>query len=255
MCCVKTNIGELVRDDKVRGSVHEWSFLKMVYMRKKKSLNRRKYAASKWAVGPTLQQRVRGPEVKTVDVSAAVVQVSTSTTAVLLNSLVVGAEVYQRLGRAISMKSIEIKNYIFPSGNTATNDALRFCVVYDRNPDGAYPTFSEVFTSINAAGSVTTDAFCFPNPTNVDRFKILKDWHIPIIPSAAVAPSALAQQDPNLPMWMHHYVNLGGLESRYGNGATHPTSGGLYLFIQGVVAPASAGCNCVYQARLRYTDQ
>jgi len=97
---------------------------------------------------------------------------------VLLNGLQAGAGFFNRVGRQIQMKSVEIM-YEFDNDGSTNQDASRARLIcfYDRQPNGAQPTPAQLLTGYDQAGTAITSGnpWSFPNPTNKDRFVILKD--------------------------------------------------------------------------------
>jgi len=225
----------------------------MVYMRKKR-FARRKFSKSR-DVSATSAQFGRKAEVKVLDVGTFAVPVTTTAGTISLNTIAAGVQLYERVGRQINMKSIEIKGYFYGTGQAGAPDAIRCAIVYDRTPDGVAPAFADVFASVDNTGAVTVDSFAFPNVGNEDRFKIISEWHLPVIPSVtATNQFALAVQDQNLPLFIHRKIPLRGLVARYAQAATVPQTGGLYLCIRGIVAAGSQPWNVTLTSRLTYTD-
>lgn len=193
----------------------------------------------------------RAPELKFVDYPSTLVAITSTMACVTLNSVGPGSEGYQRVGRGLCMKSIEIKIYFDLKNTTGSNDALRVALVYDRQPQNVVPTFGDVFTSTDNVGGTTTDSFTFPNPGNNERFKILMDIHNPLDFTTTIPTVA---SDPNKPSFIHRFIPLHGLETKYGIGSTIPATGGLFLVSRGIVAPGTESFNMIFTARLSYTD-
>lgn len=209
-----------------------------------------KKAASRY-VNAVSAQYGRAPELKFSDYPSTVTALTSTTACVTLNSVAPGSEGYQRVGRGICMKGIEIKIYFDLKNTSGSNDALRVALVYDRQPQNVVPTFADVFTSTDNVGGTTTDSFTFPNPGNNERFKILMDYHTPLDFTTTIATVA---SDPNKPCFIHRFIPLRGLETKYGIGSTIPSSGGLFLVARGILASGSESFNMIFTSRLSYTD-
>lgn len=86
-----------------------------------------------------------------------------------------GAAMNQRIGRKLTIKSVQFKGIIqlelssSPSGSvTAEANHLRMILLYDKQPNGAAPALADVLTG----GQTVNDLF---NIDNRDRFSIIKD--------------------------------------------------------------------------------
>lgn len=105
----------------------------------------------------------------------------------VLNTVQNGASFWQRVGRQICMKSLELFYEIRPTGTNPVNQfrtCSRLLVVYDRQPNGAPPVIAQILAAagqVMAASGATTpfgllvdDAWAEPNPVYKDRFVILR---------------------------------------------------------------------------------
>ena len=89
-----------------------------------------------------------------------------------LNCVEQGATAYNRIGTKILIKSIMFQACFSVAGSAAGNDLVRYMLVYDHQPNGAFPTFSTILsanigTAPNFYGSI--------NMSNRSRFIILRD--------------------------------------------------------------------------------
>lgn len=85
-----------------------------------------------------------------------------------LPSIVQGTGETQRIGRKVNITSIQLRIRL-TQATTAGRYAVRLVLVWDRQFNGSAPTWDEVF-----AGS--GGAMNFPNLSNTERFRVLKDW-------------------------------------------------------------------------------
>jgi len=72
--------------------------------------------------------------------------------------------------------------------------------------------------------------------------------------SSATLSVPLAAMDQNLPLFMHKYLSLRGLETRFAQGSTTPQSGGLFLVTKGSFAVGTQPYNLIFTSRVTYTD-
>lgn len=212
---------------------------------------------------PALLRR-KTSEIKTVDVaSVAIEPVSGAATTTLLNGCVEGVDAVNRVGRRINMKSISLRMgiTITEAPTTANPTYIRYALVYDRQPNGAAPAYSDIFQNITLAGATSSDAFSFPNPTNFDRFTILRDGFRvfrPFNDGLVNQPKqSLDNEQDAAEKW---FVNLKGLEATYIAGAGAGTiadfrTGSLWFITTSNQTAANQPCQIVMSARLRFFDK
>lgn len=173
----------------------------------------------------------------------------------ILNAVVNGAELYQRVGRKTYMKSLHIRGMIEPNG-IAVQQAGRIVVIYDSQPNAAAPLTAAVLQDSNAAAATTWASGI--NLTNRQRFKILRDYQVYLGSSTNVGGQAELIPDPiKNSLNVDLFIKLKGLETVYNavNGGTIAdiTSGAIFLFFVG--GPTADGAwQLNYTSRLRYYD-
>lgn len=237
-----------------------------------KTIGRKKKSAGKMARFRLAGVQPAGPELKCCDVNgggAAPVQNVLSTTSVLtlVNDMIVGAAFNQRLGRTVSLKTLHLKGTIFMQAYDASAALLqhycRVAVVYDRQPNGAFPTYANIWTSVDNGANASSTVFDFPNIRNSDRFLILADEHFQFSPETLLAGGGLygpsAGQNQNQSVIVDRYIKLNGLPTSYttdaGAGIGDMATGALYVVTIANQAAADALVNFNWCTRLRYTDQ
>lgn len=104
-----------------------------------------------------------------------------------LNTIINGASFWQRVGRQVCMKSLELFYEIRATRNNII-DTFRTCnrllVIYDRQPNGAPPTAAQVLAEVGQTttgggvntpvGLLTPNPWAEPNPVFKDRFVVLR---------------------------------------------------------------------------------
>lgn len=213
---------------------------------------------------PVPQLYRRGPrmEIKYVDNAATDdnFQLVGGSPFILLNGIVQGAGNNQRIGNKVSLKALRIKGQIINLA-TAVQTYARVLIVYDKQPNGALPTYASVMQTRDSAGAATNTAFSDPNFDNKERFTILRDTTI-VLPSVTNTAGVLtnvgfdqqAKNDINV-FNIDMYIKLKGLHTAY-TGATAGiadiSTGSLmigYIIHQGV-----ATWTCRNVERLTYYD-
>jgi len=97
----------------------------------------------------------------------------------VINAVNQGTTMYQRIGNKIQIKSIRFRGSFSASGSVTNINEIRVALVYDRNPNGAYPLISDIFNDTgNIDGAITnanTTLRSSINMNNKERFLILRD--------------------------------------------------------------------------------
>jgi len=89
-----------------------------------------------------------------------------------LNCVSQGATSYNRIGTKILMKSIDFRAVFYIVGATPVQTAIRYMIVYDHQPNGAFPAFSDIL-SANISTAPTFNSGV--NMANRSRFIVLRD--------------------------------------------------------------------------------
>lgn len=235
----------------------------MVTMKGKKSvsLRRRKRAKpfSVPGVGPQagVALRSRANEVKCVDTFGTTTVKDTPTVSSLI-SISAGGDIYQRVGRQITLKACHLRFWFNLTGAAVYNDYIKYAIVYDAAPNGIAPTYGDVYTGTSAAGVATSASYSYPNPAGWDRFTIIFEENIALVPAnnAVVPPSSASfNQDPNVKIQINKYVPLKNMVARYLDGtAGIPATGGLFLIVCGQLSGATINQNYVSNIRVTWVD-
>lgn len=199
-------------------------------------------------------------ELKAFDVAATTQTFNTVATGgniALVNFVINGAELYQRTGRKIYMKSLHIRGHIKPNAAIAANTGeLRMLIVYDSQPNAALPILSTLLQDSNAAAATTIDSEI--NLANRARYQILRDIQF-YYPAAAGADdiSGVLPDPIKNSLIVNEFIKLKGLEAVFNgvNGGTIAdiTSGALYVVCVGDNNSTNR-YDIVYTSRLRYYD-
>lgn len=226
------------------------------------------------APAPAAQYSARAAELKSVDTSAGLYAFNSAgaVAAAPLNVPVSGAAFYQRVGNKISMKSLQLRGEILPSGANAaavSEQTARIIVYYDRQANGAAPTVADVLTSTLSNGTTASTAIDFININNRDRFLILMDQQVLLsalgINGATAASSATVAIDINNnangtqgQFNINRFIKLKGLETVFkasaGNiGDISAGAIGVLTISTGDVNATSAW-QLIMSSRLRYYD-
>lgn len=207
----------------------------------------------------------RAPEKKVVDTLNNAVAINTTGVFTLLNAMVPGATEYQRVGRKISMSSVQLRGFIrFRQAGTApSNDFIRAILFYDRQPNGAAPVLADVLQDVDNTGGNSSTSLSSLNINNADRFKILRDMYWSV-PSASVATAQNgttggAQLLDYKPASFREFVSLKGMEVHFNAGTAGTiadiTTGSLYLLTVGLRGDVDSQWQCAFNSRVRYADQ
>lgn len=203
-------------------------------------------------------------EIKAVDLAPTTVAINNSTSTTLLNGMSIGANAYQRIGRKVVNKSLRFTGFVefTQNGAAPSNDYMRVVLIYDKQPDGAAPAWSTVFTSVTSAGGTDQTSLAHFNLDQKDRFIILRDLRY-----KAEAPSGVAATQPlqvdsaqtECKWIIDEFVKLNA-PTQYSatsntGGVADIQTGALFVLTAGLLSAANSQFSLEFTSRVRYTDQ
>jgi hypothetical protein len=173
----------------------------------------------------------------------------------LLNGAYIGSQIYQRSGRKIQMKSLEIQGYLAPAAAAVEPNYIRLAIVYDKEAYGRPPVYSEIFASQNSAGEYESNVYSFPHVRNSKRFGILYNKTILVGAFSSMPDQAFGTSTSALRVDVK--LDLNGLRTEYNvyssGGIVDIFSGSLYFFLIGCQRNAQ-GHSAILSSRLTFYD-
>lgn len=184
-----------------------------------------------------------------------------STGIIPLNLIQQGAGSFNRIGRKVALHSVRLSGRVnllvtVADGNIGPN-MCRMAIVWDKQPSGALPVYTDIFGRTDQEGVETTQILDPLRYDNTDRFRVLLDRRIELNPgfsSAGPAQSTVACCDVN------EYVRLNGRETVF-SGQSDPmeisdiSSGALYLILRSTSQATTSRVSVTqFMSRLRYKD-
>lgn len=150
-----------------------------------------------------------------------------------------GTDIGTRVGRQITMKSVQIRGEFLPNG-TNPGDLVFWAVVYDRQTNTAAPGWADVYTTSALQPQLR-------NLDNRKRFKVLGSGYIAL-------PKAGADLKFT-PFEFYRKLNH-PVEFNATNGGTvlDIVSGGLFFLIRGASASGDDDYSIQAASRVRYSD-
>lgn len=182
-----------------------------------------------------------GPEVKVVDDEANTTAVTSTPQFFLLNGLQLGDTVSAREGRMIKLNSLYFRAFLRRGTSpTVVQQAVRAIILYDKNPNAATPSVTDLLVSSNVTSHL--------NISNKARFIILYDDLNYIDQSV--------QQDHGS-YRVFRKLNVPTLYNSTNNGTiTDIVNGAVFLFLLGTNAETDEDVpRLVWSSRVRYTDK
>lgn len=160
------------------------------------------------------------------------------------------------------MKSLHLIGCInAPEASGATNQSSynRIMVVYDRQPNGAFPAIADLLLSYKYDGTTSSTALDHLNPNNFDRFKILADIRLMFQDNqyAALDNATASAIDYKGEFNINRFINLRGLSAKYKASAGSIgdiASGGIYVVTFSTDTDTTNNFTVDWTARLRYLD-
>lgn len=95
-----------------------------------------------------------------------------------LNCIQQGATVAQRIGNKVMIKSLHLKVSMISAA--AVQACVRFMIVYDRQPNGAFPAIADILTDQPAAVATPYGGL---NIANKSRFQVIRDSFLTFDPA------------------------------------------------------------------------
>jgi len=221
---------------------------------------------------PIGRSKPYGPELKCVDIKLEAMPINGSgSTAnfVLLNAIQEGSSFYNRIGRKINLKSLMVTIDVektFANTTSVPPQFARMVVLYDAQPNGVAPVYSDVMQDVTQSGTSSISVYSSLNLNNRDRFRILLDKKIKLPPlGASGAPfitgdNSVYEQNSGSQK-VSKYLKLKGIETMFKSNSSPASiadisTGALWCMVIGqdtAVAPAQ-GFVANLTTRLRYYD-
>lgn len=211
------------------------------------------------------RQSGRGPELKAVDWAASgTMDQASATTPILVTPIAQGTEMYQRTGRKVKLRSIQLKGEVSladpGSGATAPSEAypIRFAIVYDDQPNGTLPSVADMFQALDSSATTYNWPFAPINLNNRDRFKILKDWVFTLKPGSNAGTSASYADGFHgcKDLTFYKKIDFDMIFNGSGSGIGTIQTGAIYVVAYQQVGAQANGIVGTYRfiTRLRYVD-
>jgi len=177
-------------------------------------------------------------EFKSVDLHADNVSCSTTPGIILLNGMTVGSSIEQRVGREVTMRSIQF-SYVVRANSAGVDQQVRVALVYDRQTNGAAPAFNDVFDFTNATAARKLE--------NRKRFRILYDRTY-VVNAIGEAGSQVARRFYRR---LRHPVTFNSGNTGL---VSDIATGSFYLLFLSTQAAGTNAALLDYNTRVRYTD-
>lgn len=230
-----------------------------------KSKKSKKSSASSVVLGALKKFKSMNPgrphETKTVDITQNTDLYSTTAVFNLLNGMTAGANIQNRLGREVYLKSCVlhwvIKQTAF--GTAPAADILRWMLVYDRQTNSATPVIADILTDVDQAGTASTNVLSFPSRSSKRRFKILRDVIRKVDAPGGVTAVQASQVATDFQSFSgKEYIRLDGLSENFNTGVsgtvTDITDGALWLIVFGHNTAADSQYSLEWSARVNFHD-
>jgi len=170
----------------------------------------------------------------------------------LINGLIPGVERYQRVGRRVTAKAINVRCYVYTSAASPAviDDLFRIAVIFDEQPATVLPTASSLWSQVTSAGVVSTNMLSFNNRDNSMRFKTLRTHTVQINAEQQASETYQGRiyWEWDIPCNFTTQYNAGAT-----GGLTDITTGAIYLVAHGNNS-AVAQWSVDYSVRYKFYD-
>lgn len=168
---------------------------------------------------------------------------STTGTVALLSDINQGVGVSDRVGKKVSMLSLQCRGVAF-AGTAGTIADGSILIVYDKRPTGALPAITDILNTVSSSA--------FNNADNEGRFKILKRQDMVFIGNSTTPATGCEAYTADfflkLPQLPLVFKSLGT------GGIADIEEGALYLVTVGSVASGTTAATASLGFRLRFVD-
>lgn len=211
----------------------------------------------------------KGSETKSIDTVNGQYALNTTGTVNILNAIAPGSSYFNRVGRRIEMKSLQMKGWLkpIPAQDSPVTQTGRIIIVYDRQTNGAAPVYADVIKSQGAIlTSTSSEIKDFINLDNRDRFQIIRDIEFCLPSCDRAANSDVTIQGVSThgngtgeAFQFNEFIKLKGLVTQYKADSANPVvgdvaTGGLFILSRGNAAAGGEGWLAELSFRLRYKD-
>lgn len=188
------------------------------------------------------RRAVASKETGFVDLAAAAYQCDSTGSVTLIATIAQGASVNQRVGKKVLLKSLQMRGTL-GSNTTTTIADTAWLVVYDKRPQGALPTVSDILVSASSNA--------FNNDANSGRFSIVRRSDQVCIGNATTPATGKEAYD------VSEYIKLNGRQTVYkaaGTGAIGDIEEGALYFVTIGTSVGTAAANINVGFRTRFID-
>lgn len=204
----------------------------VAFMQSKK---RAKSASDIQYIGGRLTAGIRGPEVKTVDILATAVNVTSATPLLvsLLSAIAQGTTSSSRIGDRIQIKSVYVKANFY--NNSTVMTTFNWSLVLDKSPDNTTPGVTSIYS--NSTSNLTQ-----LQVANLARFRVLRRQNTPYLTSGTVVGCTIDEFEK---------LDVG---TRFPDATGEAVSYGIYFVVTSQSA-VNVAALVDYDIRVRFTDE
>lgn len=207
----------------------------------------------------------RAPELKCLDTFNTNYPLDvTNVNPSLLNGIKEGAAFYERIGRRIEMKSLQITGYLSPIPARSQDVTLmgRILIIYDSQANGTTPVWSTVIKNYKWDGTTESAYNSLINLDNRNRFEMIRDYKF-VLPSVTrdVTPKDTFVQGTSVhctkqaqEFIIDDYIKLKRRVTQYSASTADAgavSTGALWIYAYGI---GVAAWEAQISTRLRYYD-
>lgn len=185
-----------------------------------------------------------------VDVGYGSYSLSDGGSITLLNEVPQGAGVSERVGKKITLKSLQFRGRALNNSDAVIND-VAVVIVYDKRPTGSLPSLTDIFNQANT--------YSLNKDDNSGRFRILKRWDASLAGNTSPDASGdYASLTETTGVTCDFFLPIQMLPTTYKSAGTGGIGdieeGALYLVTLGSTSPGSSAAQLMGTTRVRFID-
>lgn len=216
------------------------------YARRKGRRFYRRRSFGKTGIKQIVQKQInQQKEFKVIEGAVSLVCNTGNTHVSLLNATVEGDDIYNREGRKIWMRSLELDMFLQADAAADASQFVKVALVYDHTPLGVMIPYNSVYTGVGGAGIASAR-----NLNERGRYVVLKEWYFKLSKAGTDGDKIHKKA----------YFRWPGLQTLYDDGNDGDIrdlrAGALYLMTIGTISDAETTKDSVLIGgyRIRFTD-
>lgn len=192
-------------------------------------------------------------ELKVNDLPTETISANLDGDTIILCNPQLGSDFNQRIGRKITLKSVYIRFWLYPTIQNQSSGAfvgpaqvIRIIILWDKQPTGGLPSNTDILATANPVSHI--------NLNNRDRFQILSDKFLTLSANLLSTTNQYVDYGNTYAWKKFKRLNHEMIFNSSTGSTADITSGALYLYVIGSRPSGSTDALLSFSSRVRYKD-